>query len=81
MNHGFSHRHRHRHAHMLERQKVICPLHEDCRINDNNHPCHHGVPHIKDDGCRCNGSEECPACIMTQEEVKEETFTEEEFKL
>lgn len=77
MTHRFSHRHRH--AHMHKRQKVICPIGEDCRINGHNNPCHHAIEHLQNKECEAIVG--CPECIKTQEVIEEETFTEEEFEL
>lgn len=67
--------------HKLERQKVICPLAEDCKVHDENDaPCPHGIEHLEDESC-VKFENICPECIKTQEVVDEETFSEEDFEL
>jgi hypothetical protein len=68
---------------MLKRQKVICPVAEDCdcsrKSEEHMYPCNHGIEHIQNNKCFAVAG--CPECIKTQEVIEEETFKEEEFEL
>ena len=73
--------HCHQHQHNLEIQNWICPIAETCTLNNKHNPCSHANPHSRNPHCLYDDIMGCPECIMTQEVIDEETFTEEEFDI